>query len=71
MSDKEDIHKKGKARETDDSSLKKSDPEIDSKVGELAAALDVSDPEEKKKLIASISRFTSSPVPPSKCTKRL
>lgn len=35
-------------------------------VEELADALDIEDPEEKKKLIASFSRFISSPVPPPK-----
>lgn len=38
-------------------------------VGELADALDVEDPEERKKLIASVSKFTSSPVPPPEVLK--
>jgi len=38
-------------------------------VGELADALDVEDPEERKQLIAKFSRITSSPVPPPKVLK--
>ncbi|NGP89434.1 DUF2335 domain-containing protein [Fodinibius halophilus] len=38
-------------------------------VGELADALDIEDPEERKQLIAKFSQITSSPVPPPKVLK--
>lgn len=69
MSDKDKTQKKERAEESDESSLEEFEQDLDPKVGEIADALDVEDPEEKKKLIARISRFTSSPVPPPNVLK--
>lgn len=69
MSDKEKTQKKENAKESDEPSLEEFKQDLDTKVGEIADALDVEDPEERKELIARISRFTSSPVPPPNVLK--
>lgn len=58
------------SEEEKDNSGEKHNENLDpDSVGELANALDVEDPEERKRLIARISKFTSSPVPPPKILK--
>src|SRR5690625_4076943 len=61
----------GEKKEEETSHAKHEEDNLDSdSVDKLAEALDVDDPEEKKRLIAAtVSRFTSSPVPPPKVLK--
>ncbi len=63
------MSKKKREKIKKDTSVEKHDEgdNLDSdSVEKLAEALDVEDPEEKEKLIATFSRFTSRPVPPPK-----
>lgn len=65
MSEKEFSSEEGKTKTEKEKSVDKHEENLETdSAGELADALDVEDPEERKKLIARISKFTSSPVPP-------
>lgn len=67
--------KSGKQREKEEKEKENRDGESsknfdpDSLEGELVDALDVDDPRERERLIATFGKFTSSPVPPPKILK--